>query len=171
MDLKLYFFKRVLLYWIDSHNVDFPLLEDGLSADLATYINDALVFKHCFKRRANPLIEVSENSMRSYLTYDMKQRMNDFIPCVLADMQKEYSAMENEMIQLMDESAVLEMRAEKYGCNLTDEAKYRQIGRQIYSLQSKMRDFQVIGSWFTNGCPRFIHSSIDGTNFVVYLTY
>lgn len=168
MDFELLFFRLVLKYWIASHNVDFPLLEDGLTEKLATYDGNKLVWKKCFKRCENPTLKVDKTSIRAYLTFDMRDRMNDFVPQVGADIKARCEYLQNEMIQIDAKGLALNNRS---FWSEADQANYNQLECAYIKAQSEFMQLSYILNWFRTGLPRFIKSSYDKTDFWVYLIH
>ena len=171
MDLKLIFFKLVLRYWIASHNTNFPLLADGLMYKLATYSGNKLVFKHCFKRCENPLLVANKNSIVSYIHFDMTARMNDFIPAVLSDLQCELLDLQQRLAKIDAEAAILQVKASDCGCNIGDEARYKQLQMAYLRAQDEVMKIDCILGWFQNGLPQFKNEVYHGTDFVVEFGY
>lgn len=171
MELKLVFFKLVLEYWIASHNTNFPLLADGLTYKLATYSGNKLVFKNCFKRCKNPLLVVNKNSIISYIHYDMTMRMNDFISAVIDDLQCEFLKLQERLAKIDAEAATLQVKVSECGCNIGDEARYKQLEIAYMRAQDELMKIDCILGWFKNGLPQFKHEIYSGTDFIVEFDY
>ena len=168
MDLKLIIFRRVLRYWIASHNTGFPLLEDGLTEKLATYDGDRLVLKNCFKRCSNPLLVVNEDCIRSYLTYDMRDVMNAFIPAVLDDIKKEFYDLQNRLNNINAKAATLQC---KTNWDIADEFRWNQLYMEYTKTREELEKLSILLRWFNYGLPHFKNASMHGLDFWVKFGY